>query len=818
MAETHLNQRFAVIGQSSVFNLKEAYNAFLNSLEHQGHMNIIRNPGLNGITVVSGSQIPEAWVTTGGLDLLAPVLDNPYAGTIKYLMPTSGEYLRQDISSKLELDTPYAIVLRLSNQGTMKVNVGTGAGNADIFNPDDSGQLDYSEALIPAVADGTFQNILLRFQTRTSQAAGGKRFNDAVWFTLESTDATTANVTFEDIIVVRGDFSLEGVEPQNVFLDNVRYASDATAGYFELSNDGGNTWGQLWTNGQQFNDHVAALIDSELTGVYLSKDDVSGTGGITITPVSDGTNWSIVVDGGGVSGGGGGGLGDWTKEDVLYQSILEHSDFSIVQYDAFLDETSVSTSIPGYQSATYVGGSSTWQGGINAAIETVDLVPADNTETLRSFFLYHVDATSTITAEYSIDGGSVWTPCTSNAITSVIAGFTTLKLRFIWGGTDELHSFGVFFAPYAYVGFGNKSFFEYLLAPADMTAGEVLVIPNGRWYTKDAASLEVFLNRVRLIEGIDYTETDIGYAEKSTSITLISPIATGDHIVFTEFYGQIDVGADNLTILTEEHTLTGRHKLRTIDIYVDSAIGSDANTGLDPLLPLATVDAAIALIYPGTNAIIHLEYNAGTYLMTRDATLVNSTVEFLGNGGANSCFLTVGIYEDAEHDAWYGFHVINSHVTFTHLYLSSEAAVWDNNLNNGGGFIKYNPKTSGTVIFDSPFIANNANDTVNLAPSCNLTVILKNAVFWTTSGSAITGIPFKLNATSFLTLLSSGSTEISGTYTKWRDAISGMSHKNGSPLNVRTNIDELHYIEDSNTGLFYQLDVTDGVLSLKYLP
>jgi hypothetical protein len=82
--------------------------------------------------------------------------------------------------------------------------------------------------------------------------------------------------------------------------------------------------------------------------------------------------------------------------------------------------------------------------------------------------------------------------------------------------------------------------FEVLNVDTDIPAGTNITLPNNATYTTDGKSLEVYLNGLRLINGVDFTEVD----NRTIQLTSTNLVA-GDTLIFTEKYGYVDTSVDN---------------------------------------------------------------------------------------------------------------------------------------------------------------------------------------------------------------------------------------------------------------------------------
>ena len=247
----------------------------------------------------------------------------------------------------------------------------------------------------------------------------------------------------------------------------------------------------------------------------------------------------MIDEGSSVSGGSVGDISNLvTFEDLEYYSLLLNTPFQDVYYDKLLEDSlhivSGSANHSRYDSKYIIQSGTT--------LETDDLLNLSENDYR---FLVHLNSSITPNIEYSIDGGITWSTCEPDKIITISAGFKKIRFRFTFNSDAELNSFGVLYhykiPDGAY--FSDTRMFEILNIEEDKPEGTIITLPNGATYTPDGKSLEVYLNRVRLIHNVDYEEVD------SMSVKFKLPLHAGDTIVFTEKFGYVDVSEDNNTKL-----------------------------------------------------------------------------------------------------------------------------------------------------------------------------------------------------------------------------------------------------------------------------
>jgi len=352
-------------------------------------------------------------------------------------------------------------------------------------------------------------------------------------------------ITFKNIVMTEGNIALLGARYSETD-EKIRWNN--TNDYWEISIDAGLTWERIWTEGVDFNNALNALIDQRTVGL-IHQDNILEGSGITITPsnIDDGQGglWpalTISSDG----GGGGTGDGDWTREDVYYQSLLEGSDFSHISYNTLVEQNGVTL----IGSSSYVAdedplGKGSIFGAQTDGFETNNLISTGETYTT-----FYADAVTendvNLTVEYSISNGSgygAWIPCGFKELVITDNPFTELKVRYTFSetGITKVFSYGVLYGHDEIAGMLPLGFLETLAINA--ISETTINIPNGRWYHKDGKSLEIFYDGIRMLEGTDYSEVNIGYPDKSNKVTFHIALENTKTIVFKEIYGNGDSGS-----------------------------------------------------------------------------------------------------------------------------------------------------------------------------------------------------------------------------------------------------------------------------------
>jgi len=259
--------------------------------------------------------------------------------------------------------------------------------------------------------------------------------------------------------------------------------------------------------------------------------------------------------------GGGTGIGNITDEDLTYEYLLNSSTFEYCYYDTFTKIDTVTTD------ATYSASDFSYQGTSGNTLEATIL--ESSTETYYRFLVHaEYDDTVNPTLEYSIDGGNNWNTANLDEIVSIEQGFTDLKIRFTWNGDGNIYSFGVLYKDTGFVSVTDTQSFETLDINEDQTAPVTITLPNNMVIT-DFNSFEVYLNRLRLINNIDFTQVD------NRTIQINVDLHAGDTLAFIQRYGYVDTSVENKARLDYEHNEIGQH------IFTDLSTGKKYRLAVD---------------------------------------------------------------------------------------------------------------------------------------------------------------------------------------------------------------------------------------------
>jgi len=263
---------------------------------------------------------------------------------------------------------------------------------------------------------------------------------------------------------------------------------------------------------------------------------------------------------------------DVTIEALTYYFLVNDLPFTSIYFDCFNEDTLTKdgSPVPEYH-----------QNGTNyhcfngSILLTDDII--DSEDTLYRFLLHYEttevnDTTPDITIEYSIDQGNTWNTLDNSKLDDIVLisdGFNTLRFRFTFNNECYFNSFGVCYNYDFNQYTSDTRMFEILTVDQDYTAPKEITIPNGSTYTTNNKSLEIYLNRARLIPTVDYEEVD------SRTVRFLVDLKQNDTIVFTEKYGYVDTSIDNKSRLDYEHNNQGQH------IFTDLTTGTKYRLAVD---------------------------------------------------------------------------------------------------------------------------------------------------------------------------------------------------------------------------------------------
>jgi len=265
---------------------------------------------------------------------------------------------------------------------------------------------------------------------------------------------------------------------------------------------------------------ITASIDGTTTYVGTKQIDETNIGDRKAL-VYDSTSGKIIYGSGG---------GDASVEANEYSFLLSSTSYNNCYFDIFDTDLTVTVS-----NLTIDKQNTLYSGNSGATLTTPNLIDIP----CKDMYLYYnsFNDSDIYTIEYSANSG-VWTPLTDNHLVFT-NNITDLKIKFTWTMTTSLLSFGLLYNYNPTSMYSTKvRLRETYTAVSNLVAPFTLDIPNSGYYTKDSNSLDIFLNGVKLVNSIDYTENT------STSVNFLVNVNTSDVLEFIENYGYIDISSN----------------------------------------------------------------------------------------------------------------------------------------------------------------------------------------------------------------------------------------------------------------------------------
>lgn len=264
------------------------------------------------------------------------------------------------------------------------------------------------------------------------------------------------------------------------------------------------------------------------------------------------------------SGGGGGGTGDANSEAEFYAEILQHCGYKYVAFDSFsFADTVYNTPNVKYDSdlgAFYIDPTG---GGTQAIITknvfdstraaelsdyrewfVVPLTDKTNNEGMDCFY----SLTTDVPGGFPTINHSGWTPFDYTQEQLAPISIDEIYFKFTWADESvKFYSYGYFYGYWPFDDIGPNLAMQQVSQPSsDISIGTPVTLPNGATYAIGENSLEIYVNRAKMVEGIDYNEIN------ESQISFTFPIYAGDIIEYIERYTYIDVSQDN-NILLQNH-------------------------------------------------------------------------------------------------------------------------------------------------------------------------------------------------------------------------------------------------------------------------
>ena len=176
-----------------------------------------------------------------------------------------------------------------------------------------------------------------------------------------------------------------------------------------------------------------------------------------------------------------------------------------------------------------------------------------------------------------------WNAWAHNDIRRFPGVVTDFYLKFEIDATGtEFYSFGLQFGAAETNHVSVTQLREFHTVPSNSTPPTLVTVPNSGQYTPDGRSLEVYHNRARLVEGVDYDEVD------GQTIRMLVRVVQNDTIEFYEKYG---LGLDTTTYALFDNHAANTTTAHGIDgILTDLTAVQDWQTAFTELDATALAD------------------------------------------------------------------------------------------------------------------------------------------------------------------------------------------------------------------------------------
>lgn len=259
-----MNENFKIPDQSSLFNIKNLYNQFIEHVGNDGFENIIINPDMTKLLIDSSNdQQSAAWEFFGlsymGLKILG-----------------DGDYIRQDICPKLD-ENVYTITLDIEISGNMKMELFGETVLPNVFSPNiidlDNPTPENPIYGLNKIIEPQFDefNNPVRFQVAFSFSASNipnVLDNRHSWLTF-TRDTEDISVEFYNVSITKGMFAVNMDKKQCFFTDYVKY--NIFNKTYEVSMDGGENYYRLFTSRPEDVDEIVnILVTNDI--IYTASD------------------------------------------------------------------------------------------------------------------------------------------------------------------------------------------------------------------------------------------------------------------------------------------------------------------------------------------------------------------------------------------------------------------------------------------------------------------------------------------------------------------------------------------------------------------
>lgn len=191
MTTSNTNSKYISSDTSSVYNLKQNLNSFINDFAELDFNNIVENSDFDSINYV-GIPFLNNWSASG-------VSNINYNTTSKYLTSTiaSGGFLKQEISANLKRDTNYSLIFygSASVSGAIQVQVNT-TNDYQIISLGETIETNSASIILNESASGLLEKHIINFKTTATSAV-----EPNIYVTIKNLNNTPVSGTFKKIMV-----------------------------------------------------------------------------------------------------------------------------------------------------------------------------------------------------------------------------------------------------------------------------------------------------------------------------------------------------------------------------------------------------------------------------------------------------------------------------------------------------------------------------------------------------------------------------------------------------------------------------------------
>lgn len=260
-----MNENFKIPDQSSLFNIKNLYNQFIEHIGNDGFENIIINPDMSKLLIDSSNDQQKAGWEFENVSI-------PWGS--HYYGLSTGSYIRQDICPKLD-DNVYTVVLDIKITENLVMQL---YGHQVGVNQYEPSIIDLDNPTPENPIQGLFKTIEprfdefgdpIRFQVAFSFSASNIPYPLRTTWLSFYRDTNDVHVEFYNVSITKGMFAVNMDKKQCFFTDYVKYNIFEKA--YEVSMDGGENYYRLFTSRPEDVDEIVnILVTNDI--IYTAAD------------------------------------------------------------------------------------------------------------------------------------------------------------------------------------------------------------------------------------------------------------------------------------------------------------------------------------------------------------------------------------------------------------------------------------------------------------------------------------------------------------------------------------------------------------------